>query len=300
LALHEGGALEQQRVAIIGAGRMGQGLALALTAAGREVVLLSRRQRELAPPLVLHRGPRRDAVGAAGLVLLAAPDDAIPEIATELADERAIGPSQVVLHLSGVLDRRALRPLEASGAGLGSFHPLQTIADPSSAVERLAGCYVGIEGDDRALAMGKRLAADLRMQPVELATDRKATYHAAAVFAANYTIALAGIAERLARSAGVPPEVAGQLYRPLMEGAVSNLELGPAAALTGPIRRGDVATVRAHLAALDPADRHLYRTLGLAALRLAREAGLAGEPARELERILTDPSEAETFSPGRP
>jgi predicted short-subunit dehydrogenase-like oxidoreductase (DUF2520 family) len=249
---------------------------------------------------VLHPGPRRDGVRAAGLVLLATPDDAVPQIAAELAGERAIGPLQVVLHLSGVLDRRARGPLAASGAGLGSFHPLQTIVDPSSAADRLAGCYVGIEGDDRAVAMGKRLAGYLRMRPVELAPDRKATYHAGAVFAANYTIALAGIAERLARSAGVPPEVAGQLYRPLMQGAVSNLELGPAAALTGPIRRGDVATIRAHLAALEPADRQLYRTLGLAALRLAREAGLGAGPAHEVEQILTDAHEAETFSPGRP
>ncbi|MFL5496383.1 MAG: Rossmann-like and DUF2520 domain-containing protein [Gemmatimonadales bacterium] len=280
--------MERHPVAIIGAGRMGQGLALALGAAGLDVVLLSQGPRELVSPLVLHPGPRRDAVGAAGLVLLATPDDAIPQIARELAAEQAVGPSQVVLHLSGVLDRRALRALEASGAALGSFHPLQTIADPSSAAERLAGCYVGIEGDGRALAMGKWLAVILRMHPVELATDRKATYHAAAVFAANYTVALAGIAERLARSAGVPPELAGQLYRPLMEGAVSNLELGPAAALTGPIRRGDVATVQAHLAALEPADRQLYRMLGLAALRLAREAGLAAEPASRLEQLLTE------------
>jgi predicted short-subunit dehydrogenase-like oxidoreductase (DUF2520 family) len=294
------GAVKRQLVAIIGAGRMGQGLTLALWAAGREVVLLSRRPRELAPPLALHPGPRREAVRAAGLVLLATPDDAIPQVAAELAGEQAVGTPQVVLHLSGVLDRRALRPLDASGAGLGSFHPLQTIVDPSAAAERLAGCYVGIEGDDRALAAAQRLAADLRMRPVVLAADRKATYHAAAVFAANYSIALAGIAERLARNAGVPPEVAGQLYLPLMRGAVSNLELGPAAAQTRPIRRGDVETIRAHLAALDPADRQLYRSLGLAALRLAREAGLEAESARMVERILTGPDEAETFSRGRP
>jgi predicted short-subunit dehydrogenase-like oxidoreductase (DUF2520 family) len=279
---------------------MGQGLGLALSAAGAEVVLVSRRPRELAPPLALHPGPRGEAVRAAGLVLLATPDDVIPQVAAELAGERAIGPAQVVLHLSGMLDRRALHPLDASGAGLGSFHPLQTIVEPSLAAERLAGCYVGIEGDARALAAGKRLAADLRMRPVVVAADRKPTYHAAAVFAANYTIALAGIADRLARSAGVPPETAGQLYLPLIRGAVSNLELGPAAALTGPIRRGDVETIRAHLAALDPADRQLYRSLGLAALRLAQEAGLGAELARRVERILTAPDEAEPFSRGRP
>jgi predicted short-subunit dehydrogenase-like oxidoreductase (DUF2520 family) len=292
--------VERERVAIIGAGRMGQGLALALSTRGVEVALFSRRPRELTPPLALHPGPRGEAVGAAGLVLLAMSDDAIPQVAAELAGERVIGPHQVVLHLSGVLDRHALRPLDPSGAGLGSFHPLQTVVEPASAAERLAGCYVGIEGDDRALEAGKRLAVALGMRPVELAGDRKATYHAAAVFAANYTVALAGIAERLARSAGVPADLADKVYLPLIQGAVSNLELGPAAALTGPIRRGDVQTIRAHLAALDPSDRQLYRSLGLAALRLARGAGLGAEPARRVEQILTDPNEAETFSPGRP
>jgi predicted short-subunit dehydrogenase-like oxidoreductase (DUF2520 family) len=250
--------------------------------------------------LVLHPGPRADAVRAAGLVLLATPDDAVPQVAAELAEERAVGPPQVVLHLSGLLDRRALNALGTSGAGLGSFHPLQTIVEPSSAAERLAGCYAGIEGDARALTAGRRLAADLRMLPVALATERKAGYHAGAVFAANYTVALAGIAERLARGAGVPPDVAAQLYLPLMRGAVSNLELGPAAALTGPIRRGDVETIRAHLDALDRTDRELYRSLGLVALRLAREAGLNAESARRLERILTGEGDAETFPPDRP
>jgi predicted short-subunit dehydrogenase-like oxidoreductase (DUF2520 family) len=293
-------SVERQQVAIIGAGRMGQGLALALSAAGAEVMLLSRRPHPLSPPLVLHSGPRADAVRAAVLVILATPDDAIPQVAAELAEERAVGPPQVVLHLSGLLDRRALNALGTSGAGLGSFHPLQTIVEPSSAAERLAGCYAGIEGDARALAAGRRLAADLRMLPVALATERKAGYHAGAVFAANYTVALAGIAERLARGAGVPPDVAARLYLPLMRGAVSNLELGPAAALTGPIRRGDVETIRAHLDALDRTDRELYRSLGLVALRLAREAGLKTESARRVERILIDEDEAETFFPGRP
>ncbi|HEX3233251.1 MAG TPA: Rossmann-like and DUF2520 domain-containing protein [Gemmatimonadales bacterium] len=292
--------MERQHVVIIGAGRMGQGLALALSAAGADVALFSRRSRSLVPPLALHPGPRAGQVRAAELVLLATPDDVIPHAAAELADEGAVGRPQVVLHLSGLLDRRALRSLDATGAALGSFHPLQTIVEPSTAARRLAGCYAGIEGDARALAAGTRLAGDLRMHPVVLATDRKAGYHAGAVFAANYTVVLAGIAEHLAREAGVPPEIAGRLYLPLMRGAVSNLDLGPVAALTGPIRRGDLGTIRAHLAALPPADRQLYRGLGVAALRLARQAGLDAASARKVEQILTDQDDPETFSPGHP
>ncbi|MEP6687401.1 MAG: DUF2520 domain-containing protein, partial [Gemmatimonadales bacterium] len=99
---------------------------------------------------------------------------------------------------------------------------------------------------------------------------------------------LASVAEGLARRAGVDPGEAGALYLPLMHGSVANLAFGPASALTGPIRRGDAASVQRHLAVLDPADRALYRALGLVALRLARGAGLADAQAAAVERALTD------------
>jgi predicted short-subunit dehydrogenase-like oxidoreductase (DUF2520 family) len=105
--------------------------------------------------------------------------------------------------------------------------------------------------------------------------------------AANYTVALAGVAERLAVEGGVSPEVAERLYLPLIRGAVDNLERGPVAALTGPIRRGDVRTVEAHLSALASNDRELYRLLGLAALQLARDGGLDPATADRVEAALT-------------
>jgi predicted short-subunit dehydrogenase-like oxidoreductase (DUF2520 family) len=192
----------------------------------------------------------------------------------------------VVLHLSGLLDRRALADLEPSGAGLGSFHPLQSIADPVAAPERLAGAYAGIEGDQRALAAGKEIASLLGMTAVPLSGEAKAAYHAGAVMAANYTVALAGVAERLARAAGVPADVAARLYLPLVRGAAANLADGPVAALTGPVRRGDARTVEAHLAVLSEEDRELYRRLGREALRLARLAGLDTAAAARVEAVL--------------
>lgn len=278
--------MTEPAVAVIGAGRMGQGLALTLHRSGWRVLLLARSRHPVVPPLRLHEGPRAGATAAAEIVLLAVPDDAVPQLARELAAEDAVGAGQVVLHLSGLLDRRALGALEPTGSALGSFHPLQTVADPGAAPDRLAGAYAGIEGDTRALAAGERLARAMGMTPIRLAPGAKAAYHAGAVMAANYTVALAGVAERLARVAGVPAELAGKLYQPLIRGAVGNLELGPAAALTGPIRRGDVRTVEAHLAALDRDDRELYRLLGLAALRLARESGLDPGAASRVEAVL--------------
>jgi predicted short-subunit dehydrogenase-like oxidoreductase (DUF2520 family) len=283
--------VSQPRVTIIGAGRMGQGLGLALKRRGYKVVLLNRTPRDVIPPLLLHQGSRSEATAGAELVLIATPDDAIAGVAAELAAERAITRDQVVLHLSGLLDRNALRPLAETGAGCGSFHPLQSVAEPATAAERLKGAYAGIEGDERALVAAERLANTLRMVPVRIPAEAKPAYHAAAAFVANYTVALVGVAERLARSAGVAPEVAARLFLPLLGGAVANLTaLGPAASLTGAVRRGDVQTIQAHLDALEPEDRKLYRTVGKAAVALAREAGLSDVAAKRVEALLSEDS----------
>ncbi len=279
--------MAQPAVASLGAGRMGQGLGLALHRAGWQVLLLSRTPHSVVAPLTLHTGPRSDATRAASIVLLAVPDDAISGLASDLASDGAIGSDQTVLHLSGLLDRGALAPLAATGAGRGSFHPLQTVADPLAAPERLLGAYAGIEGDSRALDAGERLASAMGMRAIRLSSGGKAAYHAGAVMAANYTVALAGVAERLAVEGGVSREVAERLYLPLIRGAVNNLERGPVAALTGPIRRGDLRTVEAHLSALAADDRELYRLLGLAALQLARDGGLDSDTADRVEATLT-------------
>jgi predicted short-subunit dehydrogenase-like oxidoreductase (DUF2520 family) len=280
--------LPQPRVTIIGAGRMGQGLGLALKRRGYRVVLVARTPRDVVPSLVLHAGSWAEATAEAELVLIATSDDAIGAVAAALADEGAVSRDQVVLHLSGLLDRTALQPLDASGAGLGSFHPLQSVAEAATAAERLKGAYVGIEGDDRALVAAERLANTLRMVPVRIPASAKPAYHAGAALVANYTVALVGVAERLARRAGVPAEIAGRIYLPLLGGAVTNLnELGPAASLTGAVRRGDERTVRAHLDALGPDEQTLYRTVARAAVALAKEAGLNEDAIGRLEAALT-------------
>jgi predicted short-subunit dehydrogenase-like oxidoreductase (DUF2520 family) len=263
-------------VAIIGPGRMGRGIAAAL-------------ERDGAPIRLLGRERRAEDTRTCDLILIATPDDAIGRVADDLAREQAVVEAQVVLHLSGVLDRLALHALASTGAGLGSFHPLQSVADPETAPERLRGAFAGVEGDERALAAGEWLAAALGMRPVRLAPGSKPAYHAGAVLASNCVVALAALAERLARRAGVLPPDSARLYLPLMQGTVANLALGAGAALTGPIRRGDEATVRRNLAALEPEERRIYRELGLVALGLARAAGLAEAPAAALEQALTEP-----------
>ena len=206
--------MSQPRVTIIGAGRMGQGLGLALKRRGYKIMLVARTPRDVIPPLMLHQGSRAEATAGAELILIATPDDAISAVAAELAAEGAVTRDQVVLHLSGLLDRNALQPLDQTGAACGSFHPLQSVAEPGTAAERLKGAYVGIEGDERALVAAERLANTLRMVPVRIPAAAKPAYHAAAAFVANYTVALVGVAERIARSAGVPADIAARHLSP--------------------------------------------------------------------------------------
>jgi predicted short-subunit dehydrogenase-like oxidoreductase (DUF2520 family) len=277
------------RLTILGAGRMGQGLARALQE--HEVALVSRRGRPPAAPMGLYPGSRADAVRRAGAVILAVPDDVITPLAAELAAEGSVGADHTVLHLSGLLDRQALASLASTGAALGSFHPLQTIADPATAPEHLAGAYAALEGDERAVELGRRLAGALGMLSVRLPAEGKPAYHAGAAIVANYTTVLLAVAQRLAVAAGVSEETAVRLYLPLLRGTAVNLEAGPAAALTGPVRRGDAQTVRAHLAVLAGADARLYRLLGAEALRLAREAGLPADAADRVAEALRESGE---------
>jgi predicted short-subunit dehydrogenase-like oxidoreductase (DUF2520 family) len=272
---------------------MGQGIAIALGGIAGRVSLLGRSPRPLAAPLTLSTPPWTAVIRDADLLLIATPDDAVPAAASQVAELDAIRPHQVVLHLSGLLDRTALAVLESSGAGLGSFHPLQTIADPRSAAQRLNGACAGVEGDARAIETGQNLARLLGMHPVRIAAAAKPLYHAAAVIAGNYPAVLAALAERLARAAGIPPDTAGRMYLPLLAGAAENLlTVGPGKALTGPVRRGDLETLRRHLAALPPDVQPLYRGLGLEAVQLAAAAGLDAASVTAVRRLL------ESLSPG--
>ena len=168
------------RTAIVGAGRMGQGIGLALAAAGWDVTMLARTAKPVPPPLRLLTGAiPGEVLRQTPLLLIATPDDRIGPAAATLAESGGLGPDHTVLHLSGLLDRSALAPLTRTGAALGSFHPLQTIAEPATAPDRLRGAFAGIEGDAGALAAGQRIAAALGMTAVPLDAELVAEDHVA-------------------------------------------------------------------------------------------------------------------------
>ncbi len=155
-----------ERVAIVGAGRVGLSLARALIDSGAAVSVISRRPIELPVAFMLATTEWGAAIDAADLVLIAVPDDAIARVAGTLAATGAVGHRHVVLHTSGLHDRSALGALDLSGAGLGSWHPLQTFTNVAGDADLLRGSPAVIEGDARALAAGREVAAALHMDPV--------------------------------------------------------------------------------------------------------------------------------------
>jgi len=231
-------------VAIVGRGRLGKALALALV--GAEL-------RVLGP---LGRGA--DGTGA-DLVILCVPDAAISEAA------RAIEPHRLVGHCSGLSTLASLAPHEAF-----SMHPLMTIAGDAPVSFAGAGCAVA-GSTERALEVAIALARRLRMRDFQVADAARDLYHAAASMASNYLVTLEGASERLGALAGVERE----LFVPLVRAAVENwARLGARGALTGPILRGDVETAarqRAAVAAKAPELLDLWDALALATHRLAQE-----------------------------
>jgi len=269
------------------------GLGLALAGAGYAVRIHGRTKKAVPRPLTLSVGPGDEPppwIAQLTVIILAVPDDAIRPLAGVLADAGTIGSQQVVLHLSGVHGQEALGPLVGSRAALGSLHPLQTISDPESAAERLKGAWAAVEGMPRAVEAAERLAQDVGLRPFRIASQAKAMYHAGAVFASNYFVVVEAVAQRLLRHAGLTDAEAWQALRPLVEGTLENLaRLGPLGALTGPVARGDEATVRRHVEALTQDDAALYRVLGRAALELAQKRGMdEGLAARIAGALATD------------
>jgi predicted short-subunit dehydrogenase-like oxidoreductase (DUF2520 family) len=260
-------------VAIIGPGRVGLTLARALVLSGAPVRVCGRTPRPLPPLLPPLDLDCSEAITSAEVVILAVPDDAVMAVASRLASDGVIGAGHVVLHTSGGLDVTALAPLAGTGAALGSWHPLQTLVAPEGEPEALTGAPAVLEGDPRAVAAARALAERCGMSPIiEVPSDAKVAYHAAAVLAGNSLVVLADLAGRLVAAQGIPG--GASLFQPLMARTLANLAgSDPASALTGPVRRGDAGTIAAHLEVLQGDTRELYRLLALEAVRLVEAGG---------------------------
>lgn len=262
------------RVFILGAGRVGLGLARALRAAGVELAgVHGHRAQEY--PVPVSAGSLPPSVASATIVVISVRDAQIDAAVAELMAAPLAGDA-VLLHTSGSADPASLAAARARGHAAGTFHPIVPFSDPMRAPQMLCGAWVGVDGDPAAMAAARQLAAAIGSHVLEIPAGEKARYHAACVIASNFPGVLLALGEQLLRETGVPGEIAGPALRPLFFAAVDNLRRRHAgAALTGPVVRGDVETVARHLRALagDPVLDAVYRALSLPTADLALESG---------------------------
>src|SRR5215831_14945331 len=282
----------EKSLAIVGAGRVGRALGRRLGELGWKIDVVvtrseasSRRAARFIGAGKPHGGLTRHVL-LSYVILIATPDDAISGMARELArmgGEELRG--KVVLHTSGARDSRVLVPVKEFGAATGSMHPLQTFSGVG--VPDLAGKVFAVEGDAAAVRAARQIARALGGSPVQIAAGKKVLYHAAAALAAGHVLALVEAATQLLISLGMKRSEAARALLPLTRQVLDNFErVGPRAAWTGPLARGDYRIVESHLRALHDSREeiaHAYEALNRLAARVLAQH--AGGTVAELEKI---------------
>jgi predicted short-subunit dehydrogenase-like oxidoreductase (DUF2520 family) len=246
----------ENSLAIIGAGRVGRALGRRLRELGWKIGAVITRNEASARRAVRFIGAGKPHAGmtrqilASRVILVATPDDEIAAAAPDLA---RIGAEElrgkVVLHTSGALDARVLDPVKACGAAVGSIHPLQSFSGVT--VPSLEGRMFAVEGDAQAVSVARQITRSIGGSPVKIPNGKKVLYHAAATMAAANVLAVEEAASQLLMSLGMKRNQATQALLTLTRQVLENMEhLGPRAAWTGPLSRGDYRVLEAHLEAL--------------------------------------------------
>lgn len=284
--------MSQQVIGIIGTGRVGGAIAVALSRAGVRVGPLWSRAcahaHEVASRVVGAWAvpAAADVAAASDLTIIAVPDRAIAPVCESIPWRRGA----MVVHTSGSMSRDALASAAAAGAQVGGWHPLKSFAGTPRDAD-LAGSTFAIEAESSVRGALLSLTDAVGGVPIFLEPGDRARYHAAAALASNGLVALLADAAEMWGEFGIDRAHALAALLPLVEGTVANLRaVGLPDALTGPVERGDVETVRAHMAAMDVRESAAYRALGRTAVRLADERGrLTDEQRRALDALLAEP-----------
>jgi len=281
------------RIGFIGAGKVAQTLASAFTRAGWTVAAATSRNADNIAALVrrcpdtkgLKKG--QDVVEACTLVFLTVTDDEIERVCTSLVWREGLA----VVHCSGATELSALDSARSRGASVGGFHPMQMFTNPDVALAGLPGCTVGIEAEAQLRDTLNSLAVDIGCRPFPLPPGARASYHASANYVGPFLIALLQEAVKLWERFGADEQQALHALVPLLNGTVAAvMDGGLARGMGGCVARGDLGTLRRHLAALDGVDRAagaLYRQLALRNVPLGLKRGsLSPERALEIEALL--------------
>jgi predicted short-subunit dehydrogenase-like oxidoreductase (DUF2520 family) len=273
--------MKKYGTAIVGAGVVGTALAYLLREKGYPIVGIASRRKESAQKagsllgggIQITTSPEV-VIPNADLIFITTSDSAIEEVCEGIASKGGFRPGQIVVHTSGALPSTILRKAKERGALIASMHPLQSFADVSVAIKILPSSLFCLEGDQEIIPLLAKLVRSLGGQPFSIETQHKLLYHAAAVVASNFLVTLAYLSYNFFEIMGITQKEASQALLPLIKGTVKNIEkLGPVRALTGPIARGDVNTIKGHLEALKGLDRK-YSDIYSSISRLTVEIGI--------------------------
>ncbi len=288
-----------QSVVILGAGRTGQTLGYLLQHSGKyQIAALCNRTRLAGQQAAKFIGGKiavePNLIQAAGLgkiIFITTPDDVIKNLCCAIACRKGFRKSALVIHCSGNFSSRILSSAQRlCGCQIASLHPLQSFARPAEAVSNSRGIYCAYEGTDRALPKVRRLIKDLGGIPMQIRAENKSLYHAAGVIASNYLVTLLATARDFLMASGFDKPTALLALMPLVKGTIKNIDqLGIPAALTGPIARGDVSTIRNHLTAIRQQLKPylpFYQTLGRHTITVAQNKGnLSRNQIQALRRL---------------
>ncbi|MFN2432648.1 MAG: DUF2520 domain-containing protein [Gemmatimonadota bacterium] len=285
-------------VAVLGAGQLGGALAAALSRSGRHDVRLWSRSAGptggVAPGVRGSRGEElAEAIAGADLVVLAVVDGAVSEMAGRLAALEAAWRGRVALHCSGALPHSVLGALAERGAGTAACHPLRAFPRGPARADAFAGCPFTVDGTAEGEVAARALVRELGGVPLGSRPVDRAGYHLAAALASNYVLALAEWAAGRFREAGLSREDAGLAADALARNALDNAR-DAVEPLTGPLRRGDIATVLSHLARLEGAEQRAYAALGLLLMQRADVGAAEGGPHTALRLALESALDAAT------
>ena len=276
-------------VAVVGCGTVGTAIGKLFKDSGYRISGVATSNLETARKAAGLTGAERfsdcpwEVTGGADIVFITTPDDLIESTCMSISEHKGFDKDVVVIHCSGALSSDILSTARANGAVVATIHPLQSFASVDQAVGLLLGSFCVIEGDESALPIVRQMVKDLGGILLEITAEKKILYHAAAVAASNYLVTLIHLALELNEAAGLATDTSFNALLPLIRGTLSNIGAkGIPAALTGPIARGDVATVSAHLNAIEkdaPELLQIYRCLGLYTVDLAKAKGTLGKEA---------------------
>jgi len=291
------GLKNKPQISIIGAGRLGTALGIALQRAGYDITLVvtthSRTAQRAARMIgggvlgisasqLKLRSRHAEVLAMSSLILISTPDNAIKRTATligNLIDGTKRRPkAQTILHTSGALSSAELRAAKRPAVAIGSMHPLVAIGKRASAVDTFENSFFCVEGDPKAVRVAMALVRNLHGRFFAIRPAYKPLYHTAAVMAAGNVVALFEIAVGMLQACGISARKSRQILLPLIKSSIANLdEMDSADALTGPLVRGDTETVRKHLAAMKAQKLTLalqvYRALGKQTLEMLTSAG---------------------------